>query len=93
MDKALTAKVEIGQQEAELTQLKTETSRDAVTPEGDRTAVKTEEEPTRWIVCGDVVKLEKQEDLVQQGKLETVKHNQTTRLRKVVSLLINSIIQ
>ena len=83
MDKALTAKVEIGQQEAELTQLETKTSRDAVTPEGDRTAVKTEEEPTRWIVCGDVVKLEKQEDLVQQGKLETVKHNQTGRLRKV----------
>ena len=84
MEKAQTAKVEIGQQEAELTQLETETSRDAVKPEGDRTAVKTEEEPTRWIVCGDVVKLEKQEDLVQQGKLETEKHNQTRRLRTLV---------
>ena len=68
MDKAQMAKVEIGQQEAELTQLETETSRDAVTPEGDRTAVKTEG-PTRCIVCGDVVKLEKREDLVQQGRV------------------------
>ena len=35
---------------------------------GDRTAVKTEEEPTRWIVCGNVVKLERRQDLVQQGR-------------------------
>ena len=62
-------KVEVGQQEAELTRLETETSRDAVTPEGDGTAVKTEEGPTRWIVCGDVVKLEKREDLMQQGRV------------------------
>ena len=48
--------------------LETETSRDAVTPEGDRTAVKTEEEST-W--RGDVMKCERQDDLVQQGKLET----------------------
>ena len=69
MEEVHAVKVEVGQQEAELTQLETETSRDAVTPEGDRTAVKTEE-TTRWIVCGNVVKLEKQEDLTQQGRLE-----------------------
>ena len=70
MEAVQAVKVEVGQQEAELTQLETKTSRDAVKPEGDRTAVKTEKEPTRWIVCGDVVKLEKQEGLVQQGRLE-----------------------
>ena len=69
MEEVHAVKVEVGQQEAELTQLETETSRD--TPEGDRTAVKTEE-TTRWIVCGNVVKLEKREDLTQQGRLENL---------------------
>ena len=78
-------KVEVGQQEAELTQLETETSRDAVKPEGDRTAVKTEEGPTRWIVCGDVMTLEKREDLVQEGKRETVKHNKSEIKSKHIS--------
>ena len=69
MEEVQAVKVEVGQQEAELTQLETETSRD--TPEGDRTAVKTEES-ARWIVCGNVVKPEKQEDLMQQGRLENL---------------------
>ena len=69
MEVVQAVKVEVGQQEAELTQLGTVTSRDAVTPEGDRTSVKTEKEPTRWIVCGSLVKLERHEDLMQQGIL------------------------
>ena len=78
-------KVEVGQQEAELTQLETETSRDAVKPEGDRTAMKTEEEPTRWIVCGNVMTLEKREDLVQQGRIEIVKRNKSEIKSKHIS--------
>ena len=69
MEEVQAVKVEVGQQEAELTQLETETSRD--THEGNRTTMKTEE-TTRWIVCGNVVKLEKQEDLTQQGRLENL---------------------
>ena len=53
MEEVQAVEVDVGQQESQVTQLK------------------TEEEPTRWIACGDAVKLEKQEDLVQQGKLET----------------------
>ena len=67
MEEVQAIKVEVGQQELETC--------DAVTPEGDRTSVKTEEEPTRWIVCGNVIKLERQEDLVQQGRLRIEKHS------------------
>ena len=84
MEAVQAVKVEVGQQEAELTQLETETSCDAVTPEGDRTAVKTEE-PTRWIVCGDVMTLEKQEDLVHRGRLEIVKRNNSYIKSKHIS--------
>ena len=77
MEEVQACKIEVGQQEVMVTQLETETCCDTVTPEaeGDRTAVKTEEEPTRWIVCGNVIKLERQEDLVQQGRLRIDKHS------------------
>ena len=51
-------------------QFETETSHHTVNPDGDRAVVKTESEPIRWVVCGDVIKREKcRKDLVQQGRL------------------------
>ena len=68
MENLPAVKVETDQQDLE--QLKVEASPDTVIiPNYHKTCVKTETEPTRWIVYGSTIKLkEEQEDFGQQGR-------------------------
>ena len=69
MEETVEVKVEADREAADRLQLEAESSNDAVTtPNADRTTLKIRE-PKRWIVRGNVIKPEMQEDLMRQGGL------------------------
>ena len=75
----MVVKVETDQPEVYVEQWKAEASDDSVViPDYHQTTVKTEPEPIRWVVYGNMITPKKEEYFTQQGnKLQNKECNQT----------------